>query len=316
MYTLEKFCFGLGKLFYNCSVDITEDNLIIKRNFNTEQETEENKEEVLCNLNNESINSIIQIVNQKSSENYSLYDSKCFEIAVKPQDNDRFPLFRYHDEEQHKVSEHGYTLCLSKASQEYIVSTICSIADSDILAGNFLISFRHRIHRGFSVNEFQDFCDQFTLITVKITSESDCSHTEFNRMLNSYLFNIAYNTSIVFTPFNLHESREPRRLRVRRNGQLFPYKSYNNELIKYYYQAITASMPLTQYLAYYHVAEFFFQSIAENDAFSKIESIITHPSFSPHCKESIRGFYDKVKSIMKSQKEEGVWKEEIYWKCR
>ena len=98
-------------------------------------------------------------------------------------------------------------------------------------------------------------------------------------------------------------------MRFRRAGQLFPYKSYNKELITYYYQAITASMPLTQYLAYYHVAEFFFQSISEDDAFKKIESMITHPSFSPHNKDNIRNFYDKIKDIMKSQKEEGVWNE-------
>lgn len=76
-----------------------------------------------------------------------------------------------------------------------------------------------------------------------------------------------------------------------------------------YYQAISSSMPFTQYLAFYHVAEFFFQQIAESDAFETIESMITHPSFSPYKKEEIRRFYNKVKKVMRSQKEDGLWDE-------
>ena len=97
--------------------------------------------------------------------------------------------------------------------------------------------------------------------------------------------------------------------RVSRSGQLFPYKSFNGELVKYYHQAMTSDMPITEYLAYYHVAEFFFQSIAESEALSEIEQIITRPSFTPHKKEDIRKFYDKVKKIMSNQREDGMWDE-------
>ena len=311
MYTLDNFCSGLNRLFYRCNIEQSKTDIIVRRVYDSEENSpENNKNEVLCKFDINLISSIIDVVNQKNIEGQALLDSHSFEIAVRSQDNMRFPYFRYHDEQQHTASEHGYTLCLSKASQEYIISMVSSFASVENVDSDYLISIRHRINRGFPVEELQDFCDQFSLITVKITSSLECTHAEFKRMLNSYLFNVAYNTNIVFTPLNVFESREPRRSRIRRAGQLFPYKSYNNELIKYYYQAIAASMPLTQYLAYYHVAEFFFQSISENDAFTKIETIITHPSFSPHNKESIRSFYEKVKGIMKSQKEEGVWNEE------
>lgn len=159
------------------------------------------------------------------------------------------------------------------------------------------------------LNTFEDFCNSFRILTAKIKSEQNLSHNEFNKMLQSYIYNIAFNRNIVFSRIDFKEERQPIRRMVNRSGQLFPYKNYNGELIKYYYQAISSSIPFTQYLAFYHVAEFFFQQIAESDAFETIESLITHPSFSPYKKEEIRRFYNKVKKVMRSQKEDGLWDE-------
>lgn len=77
----------------------------------------------------------------------------------------------------------------------------------------------------------------------------------------------------------------------------------------YYYQGVSTDIPFTQYLAFYHVAEFFFQTIAEQDAFQEIEEYITRPSFSPYKKEDIRAFYNRIKKKMREQKEDGLWDE-------
>ena len=68
-------------------------------------------------------------------------------------------------------------------------------------------------------------------------------------------------------------------------------------------------MPFTQYLAFYHILEFFFQTVSEQVAFEAIEEFITRPSFSPHHKGDIKNFYKKIKAIMKEQKDDGVWNE-------
>ena len=99
------------------------------------------------------------------------------------------------------------------------------------------------------------------------------------------------------------------RHRARREGQLFPYKAYNTELVKYYNQGLSSDVPLAQYLAYYHVAEYFFQSISEQDVFQEIESYITSPAFSPYNKNSIKDFYKKIKKKIQSQKDNDVWDE-------
>lgn len=64
-----------------------------------------------------------------------------------------------------------------------------------------------------------------------------------------------------------------------------------------------------QYLAFYHVAEFFFQSISEDEAFQVISSFITRPSFSPYRHEDVSNFYNVIKKKMRDQRDDGVWNE-------
>lgn len=161
------------------------------------------------------------------------------------------------------------------------------------------------------IKSLEELIDLFRILTVKIVAPVECSLSVFKRMLQSYLFNISYNSNIVFTVVDLSEERRPLRRNVLRGGQLFPYKSYNPELIKYYYQGVSTDIPFTQYLAFYHVAEFFFQTISEQEAFEEIGSFITRPSFSPHRKEDIRQFYNKIKKKIRDQREDGVWDERM-----
>ena len=116
MYTLDSFCSGLKKIFSNCRIERTENNIYIKRLNLNHKLTEQTNEAVLCRLDNNSLTAIIDAINKKSIENYSLLDRNSFEIAIKSQDNIRFSYLGFHDEVQYAVSEHGYNLCLSKAS--------------------------------------------------------------------------------------------------------------------------------------------------------------------------------------------------------
>lgn len=129
--------------------------------------------------------------------------------------------------------------------------------------------------------------------------------------MHSYLFNISYNRDAVFSIIDFSESSRALRTRARRDGQLFPYKTYKPELTRYYHQAIAVDIPFTQYLAFFHVAEFFFHTIVESDAFQEIENYITRPSFSPYKKENIKQFYEMIKKKMREQREDGVWSEKV-----
>lgn len=310
MFDIDSFIIGLKKIFPDKKVEDDVHSILIKQPTIIRRENNTSEEKILFELQKDNLNDVINSLNCKNSESFALYEKKYYETAVRSQDARQFPLVRYIDEEQFVTNEHGYKLCVSKASLEYIFMLVCEVANTDAVDTDFFFSARHRISRGFEISSYSDFCDNFCLLTVKIVSEKECTNTEFTKMMAAYFFNISYNHNIVFSTINFSErGHQPIRKRLQRNGQLFPYKVYKNELIKYYNQAASATMPMTKYLAYYHVAEFFFQTIAEDDAYKTIESIITHPSFSPHNKDSIRSFYKKVKQIMRNQKEEGVWEE-------
>ena len=234
-----------------------------------------------------------------------LWSSTTFEIAVQVQDRLRTLPFRP-DRTMYAVSEHNFEFAVSSATSKYIFALLSYSATHPECVLDFSPARTYRQDKAISLEEI---FDSFRIITIKITSNKSHSVAEFKRMLHAYLFNISYNHNITFSIADFSESRRTYRSGGRRGGQLFPYKAYNQELTTYYHQAVSTNIPFTQYLAYYHVAEFFFQSISEQDAYQEIEGFITRPSFSPYKKDDIKRFYNMIKKKMREQREDGVWNE-------
>lgn len=235
-----------------------------------------------------------------------LTTDKTFEIAVQELGKLRIPFLILSDRGFCTVNEHNYQFTLNKASKEYIFSTICHLATNNEcelgLGQSGLLSLE-------SNSSIDDIFDTFKIITVKIKAPVKHSLAEYKRMLHSYLFNISYNLNITLSILDFSESRQRYGHGRTREGQLFPYKEYNQELSKYYQQALATDIPFTQYLAYYHVAEFFFQTISQQAAFKEIQDFITRPSFSPHRNVDIKHFYTMITRKMREQREDGVWNE-------
>lgn len=310
MFTIDNFIIGLQNSLPNTKVEIYENKLLLSRlarNGNLNREDNELWGEIPLI----EIHAIIdEVISGFIFNDYALYEKVSLEIPVKSQDRMRIPSYRFFDQEQYSVSEHNYEFSVSKASSQYIIALMCFFSThSDI---NFALpQIRFTMIQEDVIKSLEELVDFFRILTAKIVTPVECSLSVFKKMLQSYLFNISYSSNIVFTIVDLSEERQPLRRNVRRGGQLFPYKSYNLELIKYYYQGVSTDIPFTQYLAFYHVAEFFFQTISEQEAFQEIESFITRPSFSPHRKEDIRQFYNKIKKKIRDQREDGVWDERM-----
>ena len=306
MFTIENFINGLQNIWRNIQICKSEDKIILLK---TSDESNAESREIMGEISLAEVDAIVNEISENTAfKDYALYKNTSFELAVKPQDRMRMPSYRFMDRDLYAVSEHGYEFLISKASPKYLFALICfSHAHSDI---NLDLPPLYRpMGRDGAIKSFEELVDTFRMLTAKIVAPIECSISEFKKMLQSYLFNISYNNNMVFAVADLAEEHQPLRRNMRRNGQLFPYKQYNSELVKYYYQGATTDIPFTQYLAFYHVAEFFFQTIAEQDAFQEIESFITRPSFSPYRKEDIRQFYNRVKRKMRDQREDGVWDE-------
>lgn len=304
MFTTENFISGL-QTATNIVVEEQATKIILTRVFHDLDSSEEDRM-VIGEIPITEITMVIAELETGYSYNDNLLSTAAsFEVAVQAHDHMRSFAFRP-DRSMYTLSEHNYEFELSKASAKYILALLCYSSTNpsfDLDIGPL------RLYREESVTSIEGFLELFRIFTVKISGVKQNSTAEFKRMLYSYLFNISYNYHIALSVADFSENRRAFRRRARRSGQLFPYKLYNQELTRYYYQAIATDMPFTQYLAFYHVAEFFFQSISEQDAFYEIESFITHPSFSPYKKEDIKRFYNMIKKKMREQRDDGVWNE-------
>ncbi len=308
MFCIENFVAGLGKVLRNTRIEDRETHFTLIKIY--ERSGSEDTEEIeVGELDKEELLKCSQWYSQKANFNgSSLYNVKTFESAIKPQDRGRGMPYRYYERDAYKVSERGYEIIISKASIHYVFALLCyigKVGSADLDIDYFYINRGIRMSE---IHRMDDLSEAIHILSAKIEAPTEHSQHEMSKIMQTYLFNVAYNRDMVFTLTNFKDDTRRRRY-SRREGQLFPYKAYNNELTTYYYQGVSTDIPFTQYLAFYHVAEYFFQTIAEQDAFQEIEEYITRPSFSPHKKEDIRAFYNRIKKKMREQKEDGLWDE-------
>lgn len=242
------------------------------------------------------------------TDNYMLREGKSYEAAIFPLTNTSY--LRLSESNNYEVNEQGFHFYISKPSVEFVLALICfygTQSDKADKLRRYITSFP----RNFYVEEFslEKIGDLFRIITVKVDVTASVTVGMFTNMVNSYLYNIAFNYGEAFEKMNFSEDRFLYRRKLTRDGQLFPYRKYNNHLVKYYYQALAADMPSTQFLAFYHVAEFFFQKLAENNALERLKQTMTDPSFSPQNEKDIKKLYNGIKKIIHEQRKDGVWEE-------
>lgn len=309
MYTVDNFLLGLRKLFPNYKFTCDDEKVVITQDYYSDfGESEPAGQDEIGAILLSELNEVISGISADVMDSLFVYNQTSCEVLVQP-DRSIGPSYRYIERQPYYLSCNGYIFDISKASSTYVLAMICFIATREDI-NTEVIPVRPYFAREYdAVHSLNDLARSMRWLTAKISAPTELQSTELRKMIQSYLFNICYNSSALFAIPNLHVGNRIKRQRTHRTGQLFPFKHYNQKLVKYYYQGVSCDIPFAQYLAFYHVAEYFFQSIAEDDAFTKIEEFITHPSFSPHKKEDIRRFYSTVKRIMHTQKESDLWDE-------
>lgn len=143
---------------------------------------------------------------------------------------------------------------------------------------------------------------------VAITFEKERGIRWLSKAADAYRFNLSYNYNIVYVAEHFEPMHRPfsKRDIV---GQLSPYKSYRDNLVRYYYQGVETRSPLMQYIAFYHVIEYFFQDISRDEIFQELQDQITSPSFLPTRKRDIETLWNSMRRITRKQNEAGVWNE-------
>ena len=305
MFTIENFAHGITNAVRNLNATIQDDVLVItKRGYDFE--TDQTFQKPFVKIPIEQFQTLLTEFEINSSVTIPVFTTKqYFETAVQSQHTNRSSPFHSTILKNFEIHEHNYQFTIEQASHRYLFALLCSFHNCP---DKYDISPMRLFAEGIIVN-LEDFFNIFRLYTVKIVSPQEHSISEFKRIFDAYMFNIAYNFNISLSICDFTCERISRRSRNWHDGQLFPYKKYKHDLTKYYQQAISSNLPFMQYLAFYHVAEFFFEKISEDESFQVIRDFITRPSFSPYSQEDIRSFYNTIRKKMRNQRDDGVWNE-------
>lgn len=303
MFTKENFIKGLKLIFNQYDISINQESI----SFNVVEELEGlTISEEKFSLPLKDIEDLLENLQSTSKfSNYSLIETNRAEVGVKVINRSAFLLNNRFENNNYLAENMGTRLYLSPPSNSYIIALICNIGIDGIK--NDIM--RIRAYHTRSITSIEELSKIFGISCVNIDYQTNISNSLIIKLTRSYLFNISYNYDITLELLSEEDTRGLDRNHRRLSGQLFPLKEYNAELLNYYKQAQTSEMPVLQYLAYYHIIEFFYLSISEQNMYEQIKQQVASPMFSANNEESLKLLYQTFKKISKTQKEEDVWDE-------
>lgn len=257
-------------------------------------------QDIQIQVQKEEVNSII---NELNTENY-IFKENTLSKKDYLEESIKFPkrlLFRNNKFDKYDVSTNLYDIMISSASKQFIVATFCDIdSDSSEQRGGLL-------YPGMFLDVEPDFWLWANRIcgitgTIQFKDDSERKDQEMKNYMSSYYFNISYNyNECILRTTNIIKRRH--RIGVNNGGQLVPLRIYNSQLMDYYNQGVAADTAFSQYLAFYHVLEFFFQTVIEEDTLNYIKDTLTKPSFSTSSKRELSSFVKGIKKKLSNQKE-------------
>jgi hypothetical protein len=213
------------------------------------------------------------------------------------------------------------TFEVGKPSREFAAYLLCIVAQN----GAFLASGRGRMilnrirgsdrritsypakaNRQPPESLFDIIAEGLRATTLRITSTKPRS--DFETLANSFLFHAAYNTDAA-ARIGLESWFRPQtiqRLRRTQTGALdAPRQTYDTDLVHHYLMGVAAEIPLLEYLAYYHIAEHFFEKVFNEDLVNQVRSGIIDPSFSARRTKDIQSIIRIVTKVQRQVKDEG-----------
>lgn len=246
--------------------------------------------------NKKEIFEIIDELNNYELKDASLYNTNCFYVALKSNYSSFYREEYYNTrDEQNKINYSVIKIPLPY----FFILLDCYLEDNKNL-GDLELKRFNRVPFGFLIRRLEESGKKqisieeyihhfFRINVIKIESENDKKNEEFLDFLSSYIFTISYNYRDVFVPHkNILDLFPKRNLtnnirnNLVRNRDDFdpPRRKYKNELVSHYQMALVSESPYLEYLSYYHVAEYFFDSIIDEDIIKKVKNKITMPDFS------------------------------------
>ncbi|CAI3934054.1 unnamed protein product [Commensalibacter communis] len=151
----------------------------------------------------------------------------------------------------------------------------------------------------------------FETLTIKITTIDAVSLKDLQKLTEIFTFQVmitnntscAYYTNMfdvlmqnVFTENERSDLNKP---------SSAPHRVYRDHIIDYYSLALSSSEPFTQYLSYYHVLEYFYDEVFNENLRKEFQDKITHPNFSYKDNKALDKIINFVKKETRNCKENG-----------
>lgn len=296
---------------------LTESEIIDLLAKNTKSEYEEDREKYIFSLNrrgqsyklflqkNIIYSLILNLSNKKVFEETYLHNDEGFEILVK--EESEIPVRRLRDEIiSLKSDDNEIEFELSPLSNEYLIwllSILKEASNNNEIRPWFLNS--PRLDRFLEEDDNKDFLDYIKIVfsrflSLKVKSGKKIPTSQFIKYLSSFMFHLSYNIDIAIIPYKLVDeiTRGARISRMRRSrlDELdAPRRIYNEELINQYVLAVSTENPVIQYLSYYHILEYFYESVYNDDLLDFIKNKITDPGFSYKRRKDIQNLVNNIK---------------------
>lgn len=235
--------------------------------------------------------------------------------------NNGFLFERYYEDKE--VSTHGEnpaTYQAGPASHEFTAYMLCYLAQHPEIARSprwtaIRSRARNQLAGGRRARIFdrpeptcilEAIANAWHATTLKISC--DKTNTDFTALANSFLFHTAYNTDTAIRlgvePRFLPQNSQ-RILRANHDSIDAPRRTYDHDLVHHYLLGVASEIPLLEYLAYYHIAEHFFDKIFHDDLIEQIRSGITDPSFSVRRARDIQSLIRIVTRAQRQVRDEG-----------
>lgn len=164
-------------------------------------------------------------------------------------------------------------------------------------------------------NTLEDYIiDEFkrTYITLKIKSKKSTDYEVLKSLKNSYLFNFMCTFDIVLTTQTKENNslftksdKYIRKYDKERLLEIVPSHKYNSDLIIHFKKAMSSNDIATQYLSYYHIIEYYFDTLYNKYIIEQMKRWMKDPQISLDEDASILKLVDKAKKLKGKTSEDG-----------
>jgi len=265
-----------------------------------------------------------ELSNSEEDEETVVFSPRSYEVLVSEAASRQRVLspLRIREEDIEKADpESGIRYRLGRPTDQYIIFALMRLSSFVPLGLLFRGPLSYRLRRLFE--RADDLPDALaaaksatgTFISLRLQADHDTNIQTFATLANAFLFQLSYNLDVSVVPIRSFEefgrgTRLGRLRRARVEDIDPPRRTYLPDLVYYYQMAVGSDSPLLQYLSYYHIAEYFFDSVFQDELIERVRTKLTQPDFSYRRKKDIKALIADISRTLRVQGETMTFNEQ------